>query len=199
MIMTARVILAAAIIVTSLPSASPAQQLAPLPVIAVVGDSLSVGLGEALQQAAPRIHIEGYGIVGSGLALSRIADWQARIRQVVSARPNEVIILIGMNDSSQAPGDSYVSKLRTFLTTLDRAGVPFLMVNIPPIRNSARNVNIQAVNALFETQAPLYGGRYLVLPGFPQGERTPDGIHFTAAGYRDLAAAVAQGVPGSGR
>jgi hypothetical protein len=174
--------------------ASTAKQVTPLPVIAVVGDSLSVGLAAALEQADKGIHIEGYGVVGSGLSNSRLIDWQAEIQRVVETRPSEIVVEIGMNDSGQSPNAAYMAKVKGFLDVIRNNGIPFEMVSVPPTTQPGRNRNILALNSLFEQEAASHGGRFVVLPAFPQSERTPDGIHFTPAGYRALSADVVFGL-----
>lgn len=161
--------------------------------IAVVGDSLSVGLAEALIYSQPAIRVIGYGVVSSGLTNPRIVDWQKRIRDVASTRPTLVMVLIGMNDSASAPDSAYVRKLVEFLYPLQQQDIPFLMIAVPPTNQSSRNVNIEKLNAIFSAATPRLGGRFISLPSFPRDYRTADGIHFTRDGYLALADAVVAG------
>jgi hypothetical protein len=50
--------------------------------VAIVGDSLSVGLASALKSRG--IEVDGWGVSGSGLS-NQVADWQERIHKVVQS------------------------------------------------------------------------------------------------------------------
>jgi hypothetical protein len=160
------------------------------PKLAVVGDSLSVGLAGALPFFIPRVQVESYGIVSSGLDIPGIADWQARIRMVAATHPDFAMVMIGMNDSRGPPDLVYLKKLVNFLSPLEEASIPYVVVAIPTTTQPKRNINIDKFNAVFSALAPRLGGRFIALPLFSPTERTPDGIHFTRIGYHRLAGNV---------
>ena len=163
--------------------------------VTVVGDSLSVGLAGALHEARPDLPLESLGVVSSGLSNPRFVDWQARIHAVAATHPSLVVIMVGMNDSGATPTPAYIAALESFLSPLAEANIPFVLISIPITDDPVRNRNIAALNALYARTAPRFGGRFVTLPQFDRRERSRDGIHFTSAGYRDLAAAVLAKLP----
>ena len=165
------------------------------PFVAVAGDSLAVGLADALLAMNPGAPVVGYGVGSSGLRGTVPVDWQARIRDVVSARPALALVLIGMNDVASAPGPDYLRNIEGFLGPLSDASVPFGVVSVPPTDDPAMNVRIEALNRVFSILAPaMRGGHYVGVQPLHREMRQRDGIHLTAAGYRELARRVVAGM-----
>ncbi len=70
----------------------------------VVGDSLSISLGEQLEQHfakySDRIDFQRLGKVSSGLARPDFFDWEQNLQELVSQwHPHIVLIMIGTNDN----------------------------------------------------------------------------------------------------
>ena len=158
--------------------------------LAVVGDSLSVGLAGALHARSPGAPIVNYGVVSSGLARPNPVDWQRRIREITATTPTFMMVMVGMNDTSDSPDMAYIRSAISFMEPIRRAGIPFAVVAVPHTRDSARNLNIDQVNKVLAAVSARMGGKFLPLAPFPPDERTRDGIHFTTAGYQDLAGRV---------
>jgi hypothetical protein len=162
--------------------------------VAVVGDSLSVGLAAALQARSPGVAIAGYGVISSSLIRSYPVDWQRRIQEVASTAPSFVVALVGMNDTDSSWDLAYERAVTSFLDPLRRAGIPFAMVAVPYTRDPVRNRGIDQMNSMLASACQRMGGRFLQLGNFPDEERMADGIHFTASGYQDMARRVVSGL-----
>jgi hypothetical protein len=64
------------------------------------------------------------------------------------------------------------------------------VISVPQTDDPVWNRNIDHLNTIYETTTLRLGGRFVKRPPFDQAERSRDGVHFTRAGYRDLAATV---------
>jgi hypothetical protein len=151
--------------------------------VAVVGDSLSVGLAAAMSRSSPET-VRGYGVVSSGLSRVMPVDWQVRIRAVVATHPSSVVVLVGMNDT---PDATYRQRVADFLAPVTEARIPLTVIAVP---QTADAVRIDALNRILAQAASDIGARFVPLPRFPRAERTRDGIHFTPCGYAHLARVV---------
>ena len=71
------------------------------PKLTVTGDSISVGLGAALRDAAdPSTEVKVIGVGGTGLARSDVFDWPARLDELARDFPPEVVVFsVGSNDA----------------------------------------------------------------------------------------------------
>ena len=162
--------------------------------IAVVGDSLSVGLEGGIKVLAPHVIIKGYGVVSSGLSRTVPVDWQLRIREVVNTHPSGIFILIGMNDMDGKPNRNYMMSMIEFLNPVRESGIPYFVMSVPETDEATRNVNIGILNSYMSVLVPRMGGIFLMMPSFPRTYRTSDGIHFTPDGYRRMAMVVLNSV-----
>ncbi|MFU2210513.1 LysM peptidoglycan-binding domain-containing protein [Solidesulfovibrio sp. C21] len=76
--------------------------------ILLVGDSLSIGLGEQLEMifaGQPGVRFGHLGKVSSGLANPAFFDWDAHLTSLVAAgHPDMVLIMVGANDDKPLPG-----------------------------------------------------------------------------------------------
>jgi hypothetical protein len=86
----------------------PGTKLYPIPkrqhALLVVGDSLSISLGEQLERYfsrySHRVAFQRLGKVSSGLARPEFFDWEQNLEDLVSRqRPGIVVIMIGTNDN----------------------------------------------------------------------------------------------------
>ena len=71
------------------------------PKLTVTGDSISVGLGAALRDAAdPSTEVKVIGVGGTGLARPDVFDWPARLDELARDFPPEVVVFsVGSNDA----------------------------------------------------------------------------------------------------
>lgn len=92
----------------------PSQLVRPMPKqrysLLVVGDSLSISLGEQLEQHfsryGDRLDFQRLGKVSSGLARPDFFDWEQNLRELASqSHPNIVLIMIGTNDNKPLKRD----------------------------------------------------------------------------------------------
>jgi len=74
----------------------------------VIGDSLSISLGEQMERAlagAPGIDFARDGLRSTGLTRPELLDWPAHLRELVSRNaPDVVVIMIGANDVMPVDG-----------------------------------------------------------------------------------------------
>ncbi len=84
--------------------------------VLVVGDSLSIPLGERLQEyfnLRPGITFHRLGKISSGLARPDFFDWEANLKAMVNRhKPDAVFIMIGTNDTKNLTTPS--GSMRTF-------------------------------------------------------------------------------------
>ena len=76
------------------------------------GDSLSQGMGRALERFAPTDHastVAGKGVISTGLARPDIFDWASTIRLAITqTNINVAVILLGANDTQSVERDGVV-------------------------------------------------------------------------------------------
>lgn len=159
--------------------------------VVCLGDSLTAGAGAAPEEAYPARLEEllGVPVVNAGVPGDTTADGLARLGSVLSHDPWLVIVELGGNDLlRRRPVEDAHADLSALVEGLLAAGAAVVMV---------------------ETEAPLFGGEYDELSasvarryGLPLVEgvvgevlgdpgRKSDQIHPNAAGYADIARAVA--------
>ncbi len=185
----------------------------------IIGDSLAITPGESMVRSFPTsaFNIQGLqGQVSTGLARPDIFNWFTNINDfVVSAKPQLIIATFGANDDqylfsssgpigpfgSQAWKDEYYLRVASTLDYLANQGIHTMWIEIPPVRDPARNARYQIINEVtrnatatrpdtttyVETAAAFSNpdGSYsdaLHIDGVPTLLRAPDGIHFTRAG-----------------
>jgi lysophospholipase L1-like esterase len=159
--------------------------------VVCLGDSITAGVGARPEESYPA-HLEallGVPVVNAGVPGDTTADALARLGGVLAHDPWLVIVELGGNDLlSRRPAAEAEADLAALVEGLLAAGSAVVLV---------------------ETRAPLFGGDYdelsatvarrfdLPLVGEVVGEvlgdpaRKSDQIHPNAAGYRDIARAVA--------
>ncbi len=76
--------------------------------ILVVGDSLSISLGEQLERVlsgTPGIEFTRDGLRSTGLTRPELLDWPARLRELASRlAPDVVVVMLGANDTMPVSG-----------------------------------------------------------------------------------------------
>jgi acyl-CoA thioesterase-1 len=156
--------------------------------IAVLGDSLTAGLGLELENAFPArleaaLSEAGYAceVVDAGVSGDTSAGGLARLDWMLADQPSHVIVELGGNDALRGlPPEQMEQNLDAILTRLDQAGIPVLLAGMLAPPNLGRDYGRQFAGA-FERLAekhdvPLY-------PFFLDGVAAvrelnqPDGIH----------------------
>lgn len=150
--------------------------------ILLVGDSLSIGLGQQLEAAfsgRSSVRFSYLGKVSSGLANPAFFDWNAQLAaQVQSRHPDVVLIMIGANDDKPLPTaegrsaafaskawDVEYAKRLARLHAIVRAENPtasVYFIGVPVMGNAAFNASMDHVNGvLARTAASLPDCTYI--------------------------------------
>jgi lysophospholipase L1-like esterase len=147
----------------------------------VVGDSLSISLGEQLEHAlagAPGLDFSRDGQRSTGLSRPELLDWPTRLRELVAkAPPDIVVIMIGANDVmplTAADGsrvyfdqpvwdDTYAAKARELVAICRQANpdVAVSWVGAPPMGDAALNAGVKRVNAVLSRMCAEAGCRFI--------------------------------------
>ena len=167
-------------------------------VIVALGDSLTVGLGVAADEAYPalleaRLAREGYAyrVVNAGVSGDTTAGGLRRVDWVLRAKPEIAIVALGANDGLRAQSPQAMREnLTAIVKRLQAAGARVLLVGmrLPPNYGADYTTEFQAV---FPEVARSTGAAFMpfLLDGVAADTRLnqPDGIHPTAAGYQVIA------------
>lgn len=145
--------------------------------VAVVGDSISVGLCQALQEMdfSGRYAFDGFGKVSSGLINRDFFDWYAEGRRIASlGRHDTALILLGMNDdkplktdagmvSPKDPGwiKAYAIRLYAFANIFKSAGMGVVIVGPPSARRHDLHLSMYAATVAAMYAAKAVGGGYI--------------------------------------
>uniref|UniRef100_I2Q4U4 Uncharacterized protein n=1 Tax=Desulfovibrio sp. U5L TaxID=596152 RepID=I2Q4U4_9BACT len=150
-------------------NAAPAK--APERSIAVVGDSLAVGIGMTMAE-----HMDQYegvgchplGKVSTGLISKKFFDWEKRLAELVATEKlAAVVVMMGGNDANnpiagKAAGTpewdaAYRQKAESFLRIAAAAKVKVLWVGLPAMRDPAYGKRVAAVNAAARSACAAVG------------------------------------------
>ncbi|MFP5260000.1 MAG: DUF459 domain-containing protein [Acidobacteriota bacterium] len=128
--------------------------------VAVVGDSLAVGVGMTMEQRLKKT--EGYGClpmgkVSTGL-ISKKYDWDKALADLLAKRPiSAVVVVLGGNDANNSIGGkatgtaewnaAYAAKVERFLRIAEGAHVKVMWVGLPAMQEAAYSKRVEAVNA----------------------------------------------------
>ena len=167
-------------------------------VIVALGDSLTAGLGVAVDEAYParleaRLAREGYAyrVVNAGVSGDTTAGGLRRVDWVLRARPEIVIVALGANDGLRAQSPQAMREnLVAIVKRVQAAGARVLLagMRLPPNYGAEYTREFQAV---FPEVARSAGVAFMpfLLDGVAADPRLnqPDGIHPTAAGYQVIA------------
>jgi acyl-CoA thioesterase-1 len=171
------------------------------PVITVLGDSLTAGLGVAAEEAYPalleaRLRREGfaYRVVNAGVSGDTTAGAVRRLDWVLRARPVVVIVALGANDGLRGlPVAAMRNNLVTIVMRLRHGGARVLLagMRLPPNYGTAYTREFaEAFRAVARvTGVPLLP---FLLEGVAgrAGLNQPDGVHPNPAGQRVVADTV---------
>ena len=164
------------------------------PVIAVLGDSLTAGLGVPVGDAFParlqaRIHREGYRyrVVNAGVSGDTSASGLRRVEWVLRSRPEIVIVALGANDGLRGLGTAAMqSNLTQIVARLRAAGARVLLagMRVPPNYGDdyARRFETSFAEVAARTGVTLMPFLLTGVAGDPALNQ-PDGIHPTAGGH----------------
>ncbi|BAH76149.1 DUF459 domain-containing protein [Solidesulfovibrio magneticus] len=170
----------------TLPQSSQTPQLSPSSQtrakrLLVVGDSLSISLGEQLEHAlagAPGLDFSRDGQRSTGLSRPELLDWPARLRELVAKSPPDiVVIMIGANDvmpltaadgnrvyfDQPAWAETYTAKARELLAICRQANpdVAINWVGAPSMGDAALAVGVKRVNAVLAKLCAEAGCRFI--------------------------------------
>lgn len=192
-----RRLLAAALVLAALGVASPTSAHG-AGVIAVLGDSLTAGLGVAADEAFPalleaRLRREGYDyrVVNAGVSGDTTAGGLRRVDWVLRAKPDVVVVALGANDGLRGQSPAAMrDNLAAIIARLQAAGVQVLLAGMlmPPNYGEEYTRQFAAVfpEVARRARVPLVP---FLLDGVAADPRLlqPDGLHPNAAGYRVIA------------
>lgn len=179
--------------------------------IAIVGDSIAVGLTAPIAQAVARTGaiIDGYGVSGSGLANPRLADWQAKAKEIAATMPDAVIIQIGTNDGqgmgkglpfgTDAWKEEYRSRLDAFLAPFVEVGTEIRCLETLPADRPDLKGKVPLISGIVRDACLAAGASFVPVGEVPPKDRAGDRVHLTVSGYDRLgwlaARAVHTGTP----
>ncbi len=146
-------------------SPTPAAASASAPVkpgkhIAVVGDSLAVGVGMTMEKNLQRyedVACTPMGKVSTGLIAKRKYDWEGALENLVREKhPDAVVVVMGGNDSNNNIGgkaagsdawkEAYSKKVKSFLKIAADAGVLVYWAGLPIMRDESYSKRVEAAN-----------------------------------------------------
>lgn len=129
--------------------------------VAVVGDSLAVGIGMTMtHHLGKKAGVGCYplGKVSTGLINKKFFDWDKKLAEIVAKEKlSAVVVMMGGNDANNAIGgkpagspqwqEAYREKAADFLRIAAGAGLKVIWVGLPAMRDAAYNTRVMAVNA----------------------------------------------------
>ncbi len=177
-------------------------QEAPVISVAILGDSLTAGLGLLQNEAYPALlgaELEGDGyrevdIINSGVSGDTSAAGLARVEWVLEPSVKVLVVALGANDALRGlPPSETRSNLSRIITTAKGRGVMVLLVGMEAPPNLGEDYR-QAFRAIYtslatEHEVPLVPFLLEGVAGVPSLNQE-DGLHPTAEGQRMMAALV---------
>jgi hypothetical protein len=137
--------------------------------VLIVGDSLGLDMGGALQD-----DLAGTGVVNAaldarestGLTRPDYFDWPAELsNDLKTVAPQVVVIMIGANDaqdflgppdvpySSSQWNPMYAQRVAQFMSEAESGGATVIWVGMPPMQNAALSAQMADIDSLDQTQA----------------------------------------------
>ncbi|MGO8859390.1 MAG: DUF459 domain-containing protein [Acidimicrobiales bacterium] len=177
---------------TTLPDATHPTAADPLRVL-IVGDSLGIDMGGPLQN-----DLANTGVVqatldareSTGLTRPDYFNWPAELQSdLVTVRPQVVVIMMGANDAQDFPGPPdvpftspqwnvmYAQRVSEFMSLAGSDGATVIWVGMPPMQSPQLSAEMSDVNAVDQQQAvqrkpPVDFISSWTLLGTPQGKYT---------------------------
>jgi acyl-CoA thioesterase-1 len=151
------------------------------PVIVVLGDSLSAGLGLPQDQAFPAqldAALKARGIaakvVNAGVSGDTAAAGLARLDWALPDAASAVIIELGANDALQGlPPEGTKAALTAIIEKVQARGLPILLAGMEAPRNLGKDY-VEAFGAIYPDLAARYG--LILYPFFLEGAALNDGL-----------------------
>jgi hypothetical protein len=135
----------------------------------IVGDSIGIDLGDALQ---PDLATTGVvsaaldGRVSTGLTRPDYFDWPAELTADIKAQsPQVVVVMIGANDAQDFLGPPdvpytspqwntlYAQRVAQFMQIAGMGGATVVWVGMPPMQNPGLNAQMSDINAVVQQEA----------------------------------------------
>ncbi len=167
-------------------------------VIAVLGDSLTAGLGVSADEAFPallyaRLQREGYDyrVVNAGVSGDTTAGGLRRVDWVLRTKPVIVVVALGANDGLRGQSPAIMrDNLEAIIARLQVSGARVLLagMRMPPNYGAEYTREFAAVYPEVARRTGVALMPFL-LDGVAAEPRflQPDGLHPNAAGYRIIA------------
>jgi len=174
--------------------------LPPGATVLALGDSLTFGIGATQDTSYPALlaQVSGWQVVNAGVSGETAAQGCARLPALIEAhRPQLVLVLLGGNDFLRCmPERGVRDALQRCVETARSSDVAVALISMPRF------------NASGITDAPLYEevGRAWDVPILESGLASllgrstmrTDAVHLNAAGYREMAMKITEGLRSNG-
>jgi acyl-CoA thioesterase I len=189
---------AAVLLVVFVFSVAPGTSAEAAGVIAVLGDSLTAGLGVAAEEAFParlqtRLQREGYDyrVVNAGVSGDTTAGGLRRVDWVLRTKPAVVVVALGANDGLRGQSPAVMrDNLEAIIARLQVSGARVLLagMRMPPNYGAEYTREFAAVFPEVARRTSVALMPFL-LDGVAAEPRflQPDGLHPNATGYQIIA------------
>ncbi len=128
--------------------------------IAVVGDSLAVGVGMTMERNLKQyegVACTALGKVSTGLIAKKKYDWDRSLDELIRTnRPDALVVVMGGNDSNNNIGgkaagsdawkEAYSGKVKDFLKIASDGGVMVFWAGLPIMKDEAYSKRVEAAN-----------------------------------------------------
>jgi hypothetical protein len=137
--------------------------------VLIVGDSIGIDLGDALQPNLANTGVVSAaldGRVSTGLTRPDYFNWPAELTaDIKSQNPQVVVVMIGANDAQDFLGPPdvpytspqwntlYAQRVAQFMQIAGSGGATVMWVGMPPMQNPGLNAQMSDVNAVVQQQA----------------------------------------------
>ena len=137
--------------------------------VLIVGDSIGIDLGDALQPdlaGTGVVSVALDGRVSTGLTRPDYFNWPAELTADIKAtNPQVIVIMIGANDAQDFLGPPdvpytspqwntlYAQRVAQFMQIAGSGGATVVWVGMPPMQNPGLNAQMSDVNAVVQQQA----------------------------------------------
>jgi hypothetical protein len=137
--------------------------------VLIVGDSIGIDLGDALQPDLAGTGVVSAaldGRVSTGLTRPDYFNWPAELTSdIKTTQPQVVVIMIGANDAQDFLGPPdvpytspqwntlYAQRVAQFMQIAASGGAAVVWVGMPPMQNPGLNAQMSDVNAVVQQQA----------------------------------------------
>ncbi len=137
--------------------------------VLIVGDSIGIDLGDALQPDLAGTGVVSAaldGRVSTGLTRPDYFNWPAELTADIKAtNPQVIVIMVGANDAQDFLGPPdvpytspqwntlYAQRVAQFMQIAGSGGATVVWVGMPPMQNPGLNAQMSDVNAVVQQQA----------------------------------------------